>query len=79
MRNLLLALLAGAVFVYQQVVTYDTCPGVAIVENGLAAFAAGTPQIGTYTDAVSYHAGGVAYIRLMCGDAIADEFEVRHE
>jgi hypothetical protein len=52
----------------------DTCPAYSIVRNGLTAFATGTPQIGRYTDAPSYLAGGLKYIEKRCGTAWALAF-----
>lgn len=51
-----------------------TCPAYSIVRNGLAAFEAGVTQIGPYTDAESYLAGGIEYIRRRCGDQAAGKF-----
>jgi hypothetical protein len=48
-------------------ITETECPGITIVRNGLSAFAAGTPQIGPYTDPDAYLIGGIAYIYLRCG------------
>lgn len=38
-----------------------------VVQNGLDAFAADVPQIGPYTDAEAYLAGGLDYIEGYCG------------
>lgn len=42
------------------------CPGVTVVRNGLAAFAAGVERIGPYTDAATYLEAGLEYIALRC-------------
>jgi hypothetical protein len=43
------------------------CPGVTIVQNGLAAFEAGTPQIAHYTNPDDYLRDGIRYIYDRCG------------
>jgi hypothetical protein len=40
---------------------------VAIIQNGLDAFASGTPQIGYFTDAGDYFAAGLVWVELSCG------------
>ena len=46
----------------------DGCAAaVAIVANGVAAFASGVPQIGPYTSVEPYLKGGGAYIDRRCG------------
>lgn len=42
------------------------CPGVTVVRNGLAAFAAGETRIGPYTNAVDYLEAGLVYIQRRC-------------
>jgi len=42
------------------------CPGITVVRNGLAAFAAGETRIGPYTNAHDYLIGGIDYIARRC-------------
>lgn len=49
----------------------DCGPAISIVQNGLDAFAAGTLQIGPFTDPNAYLVAGQAYIFSYCGDIVS--------
>lgn len=52
------------------VVPPECAAPVQIVQNGIAAFESGVPQIGPYTDVEEYAAAGQLYIFLRCGRVI---------